>query len=408
MSHRLRLALFAGALAGAALAAIFGAVLAGARRVALDQVRFELSEAFNNIPRAPGRPFDLGEFRRLHPSFDAAVYGADGALRRGEIRKADPVTLERRVAGERVVLAESWEPRERELERLALVLAALWLPLVGLFGGATWVAANAIFRPLASLGENASEISGRDLSARLDTGDRAEFGQFARRLNAMLDRMETSARREEQFARDAAHELRTPLAIARTRIETTLLRERPPETYRTALEDLLGELGRVTRVTEALLRSARGEATPPTDFDAAEVVEGVLARWAERAPDSPVAARVEPVTVRMVPHEVELVLDNLLDNARRYSPPGEPIRVALTGEGVLTVHDRGPGIPAPLMPRVFERLTRGEDDRNRASGGAGLGLALCRRVLQARGGAIAVTNDGGARFEVRLPVAGDG
>ncbi len=420
MNHRTRLALSAALLAGVVLAALFWGVVAAFHASGRAILRAELAEALAVQKRERGEAFDPAAVREARPEIAASVYDASGRLARSAGPPADPPVVgfaERGpllVYGEPVgsgiaVVAIDRRPQERETRRLALALAALWPALVLLFGVAAWIAANAIFRPLARLGEGAAEISGRDLAARLPVEDRAEFGRFAEGLNAMLDRIERAARREERFAADAAHELRTPLAVLKTGVETTLLRERAPGDYAALLRDQLGELDRLNRTVAALLATARGAEIAPADLDAEPLVRETLARWSPRAAAARVALRADlaPCRVRMAPHEIGLVLDNLFDNALRYAPEGSEIAATLSCDGALVVRDRGPGFPTDLLERAFDRLVQGDESRTRrgeGKGGAGLGLALVRRTLEARGGSVSARNENGAVLTVRLPL----
>ena len=422
MDHRTRLALRVALLAGAVLAALFWGVVLAFHASGLAILRAELAEAVAVQRRERGVAFSPDEVREARPEIAASVFDASGRLARsagarslpplvGFAERGSLLLYGERLGDETVVVAMDRRPQEAETRRLRLALAVLWPALVLLFGGAAWIAANAIFRPLAALGESASEISGRDLAARLPVEGRTEFGRFAVALNAMLDRIERAARREERFAADAAHELRTPLAVLKTGVETTLLRERTPGEYAALLKEQLKELDRLNRTVATLLATARGEEIEAREFDAAPPVRETLNRWKPRADSSRVRLRaaLAPVRVRMAPHEIGLVLDNLLDNALRYAPDESEIEVSLTEDGALVVRDRGPGFPPDLLERAFDRLVQGDASRTRGSterrGGAGLGLALVRRVLEARGGAITAHNDGGAVLTVRLPLA---
>ena len=278
---------------------------------------------------------------------------------------------------------------------------------VRLTTNSTWYTANAIFDPLIRLSAQARAISGSNLNERLATDDQAEFGDFARQLNAMLDRIEQTAHREEQFAADAAHELRTPLSILRTRIETTLLRPRQPEEYAATSALLLDEIDRLTKIVEALLETARGQLTRPPNLRLDPLVEEVCDRW--RTNGTAITTHTTPVTAAIMPEELSIVLDNLLENAVRYAPSGSEVAVKLAAEGDfarLAVRDAGPGIPEEDREAVFDRFVRLDPHRNRTSGGAGIGLSVCRKIVASRQGhieAISVEPQG-AEIIVRLPL----
>ncbi|RYG20214.1 hypothetical protein EON82_20505 [bacterium] len=309
-----------------------------------------------------------------------------------------------------VVAGRPWRHREEILRRFATVLALLWPLLVGLIAGATALASRATFKPLDELRRQADEAHKGGLHGRLHLTGHDEYSDFAASLNGFLDSIETLVENEEQFVADAAHELRTPLTALRGRVETALLRERSPEEYRATLGVVLEEAERLSALVEALLGSATAvSARPAAPLDLQAEVERAHARWLDRFTDADVVLKVTArhAKANVTPSEIGSVLDNLLGNALRASPPGTTCRIELkkSGDRVhLAVQDEGPGIPPELRERIFDRFVRGEESRNRATGGFGIGLSLCRRIVEGRGGQIAVVpSKKGARFEVDLP-----
>ena len=423
LSHRLRLALVSTLVTGVLLGALFGVIVHFARGSALSGKQAELSSALASFTPPEDEHFDLGEFRDAHPELSASVFDLTGrrvaSVGRHPPRHVRGFAIDRgwldvgaRFKGQDVAIALDLSETQQGLHELATVLGAIWIPLTLLVGGVTWAAAQSVFRPLERLSAQALAMSGTDLSDRLVTLDRAEFGAFARRLNEMLDRIEETVQRGERFSTDAAHELRTPLAILRTRLETTLIRTRTTEEYEATLRRSVAEIGRLTAITESLLRSARGEVDPTEAIDLRPIVDETVERWKERFDERGVRLQksASDASVELLPDEARIVLDNLLDNALRYAPARSSVvvRLGTTGTGSqLSVRDRGPGIPAELGERVFDRLVRADDSRNRASGGAGIGLAVCRQIVEARGGRMAIFEaaDGGAEVGCRFPSA---
>ncbi len=243
------------------------------------------------------------------------------------------------------------------------------------------------------------------------TDERTEIGQVGSALNAMLDHVEASLdqrhRSEQQvrqFVADASHELRTPLA---TIAGYTELARRRPETTGTALDKVETESGRMTGLVEDLLLLARLDSGRPLDrepvdlsrllleaVDDARVVDAEHS-WRLVLPDA-------PITVEGDGTRLHQVVSNLLTNARKYTPAGSTVTVTGTASG-FTVHDDGPGFPAELAPRAFERFTRGDAARTRA-GGAGLGLSLVEAIVAAHGGAVALSSaPGDTTITVTLP-----
>lgn len=419
-SHKARLALVATAVAALVMAAAFLGVSALVRRGRMREERDEIAQAFRTVSGLPPPRFSMLELGEAGPALRARVFDGSGRLVATRGRMPDPPSTLRegfaargrwlffaaRSRGERVVIARDLEEMERGQRELATILAALWPPLSLLVGIATWLAAQSVFRPLGRLAHAAAEIEGTDLAQRLPAPDQAEFGALADVLNRMLARIEESALRSERFAVDAAHELRTPLAVIRAQIETTLLRPRAAAEHEASHRAVLAEAERLSALAEALLRSTRAADEPAAaPVDLAPLVRACAARFG----GAPLRLDLVPARACVLPEEVDVVVANLLGNALRHSPPDAAVRIALApygGGAELRVEDRGPGVAPEHAERVFERLYRAEEDRARDSGGAGVGLAVCRRLIEGRGGTIGVepTPHGGATFVVRWPL----
>ncbi len=260
--------------------------------------------------------------------------------------------------------------------------------------------------PLAS-----GEIEMTDRVPTRLTDERTEVGQVGAALNAMLDHVEValdqrhrSEQQVRQFVADASHELRTPLATIGGYTE---LARRRPETIGTALAKVETESARMTALVEDLLLLARLDAGRPLEREPVdlsrlllEAVNDARVLDAERSwrlvlPDA-------PLTVTGDGARLHQVVSNLLTNARTHTPAGSTITVSGTPAG-FAVHDDGPGFPAGLAPRAFERFARGDAARTRA-GGAGLGLSLVEAIVAAHSGTVALTSEPGeTTLTVLLP-----
>jgi signal transduction histidine kinase len=213
--------------------------------------------------------------------------------------------------------------------------------------------------------------------------------------------------RQERFLHDASHELRTPVTIARGHLEL-LQRDHPdaPE-----LEVALDELGRMERIVERLLLLAKSEqqgfAFEEIDLEA--FLSDLFIRWAEVAQrawrlDVDLAGRL-----RADPEALRKALDALLENAVKYTDPGDSIELSAHADGwggvVIEVADSGSGVPPEALPRIFDRWTRADGARTRERGGAGLGLAIVAAVARAHGGRCSVRSlPRGTAFRLQLPV----
>jgi signal transduction histidine kinase len=221
----------------------------------------------------------------------------------------------------------------------------------------------------------------------------------------MLDRLERSVDSQRRFIANAAHELRTPLAIQRAAIQIGLEGSGPgdpsPERLAEVRETLLAANRRTERLIDALLILAQAE----HGLDATEPVElADLARQAaDEAPSDGVTVEVatEPVTVAGDPVLLHRLLANVLDNAIRYNRPGGSVAVRLTAGGVLTVRNTGPEVPAARLADLFEPFRRLHAERAR-SDGSGLGLSIVASIAQAHGATPAVRPNPGGGLELRI------
>jgi two-component system OmpR family sensor kinase len=431
LGHRARLAAVSAVTAGLLLAGVFAAVVVvmsrsemGEAQALLDRV---LRQAAAEVAASPTNP-DLSEVAASDPNLTLAAFAPDGRLIAksgrlnvspdanrgvGRLREGTPVMIASQLQGAtRILGVEVLATREQSIRKLAILLALLWLPLTASAGLVTWFAANATFRPLIALADQAERLSDDSLSERLNVDGEDEYGVFVARLNRFLDRLEQSVHRQQQFVADAAHELRTPLTVMRSRIELTLRRRRTDQEYREALNIALHEAERLSSLVEALLQTAAPSPEPADETDLEIACERAHARWVDRYAESQVRLDLdtEPVIVSVLSAQIDVLLDNLLSNALRVSPPDSVCRLNVVQMGGtmarITLDDEGPGIPPGLEERIFERFARMDSGRNRGDGGFGIGLAVCRKLVTARGGIIrAERGEKGARFVVDFPVA---
>ncbi len=295
--------------------------------------------------------------------------------------------------------------------RLILVLLSLGgILLAALLGQLVARAAVQPVRRLTRAAEHVAET--QDLSGRIaPTGD-DEIGRLAISFNAMLDALEVSmsaldasVHAQRQLVADASHELRTPVTSLRTNIE--ILQHAPdmdgPERER-LLDDVVEQIGELTLLMNDLIDLARGEQqrADAEDVRLDIVVAESLARAQRNSPATPLQANLDPVLLTGVAARLDRAVANLIDNAIKYSPPGEPVEIELHG-GQLTVRDHGHGISAEDLPHVFDRFYRGAEARGRP--GSGLGLAIVRQVVTQHGGTVAAERPpgGGTLMRVILP-----
>ncbi len=287
----------------------------------------------------------------------------------------------------------------------AVILAAL-----------VWWLVGRTLRPVEAIRADVADFDSLDLQRRVPepSGD-DEIARLARTMNAMLDRIEVAARRQQAFVADASHELRSPLTRIRSEIEVGLAHPDRADLSATA-RSVLEETAALERLVEDLLHLAHSDSTvgnatagsrrhEPVDLDDLVLSEARRLRESRR-----VTVDVSGVTAAQIhgdADQLRRVVRNLVDNAARHATETVTITLAERGdEAVLAVVDDGPGIPEDQHDRVFERFTRLDDARDRARGGTGLGLAICRDIVRRHGGTIVIDSGHwpGARFVVNLPL----
>jgi heavy metal sensor kinase len=272
--------------------------------------------------------------------------------------------------------------------------------------------------PIQSMTDRAQSIGATNLGERLTrSGNSDELDRLAGVLNDMLTRLERQFRQVQQFTADAAHELRTPLAALRGSVEIALSRGAGAEELRSVLVDSIEEFDRLSRLTDDLLLLARADSgrkflnREPVAFHVA--VQDMVDLFAPLAQDRRVnltCNTLAPVQLNADGGRLRQVLSNLLDNAIKYTPAGGSIAVDLVqtdGVAELRVNDTGIGIPEADLPKIFDRFYRVDAARTRSTGGVGLGLAICRTIVEAHGGRIDLQSiEGkGCSAIVRLPAA---
>ncbi len=281
-----------------------------------------------------------------------------------------------------------------------------------------WFFAGRALKPFQEIARAAEHITFENLGKGIDTKRReGEVQALVHAFNSMVKRLEQSFRHMRQFNTDAAHELRTPLAIMQGENEIALRSPTLPPEVRSLLVSNLEELERLTRVVNDMLTLAEAEAGTrvldkrpirlrPLLLELIELVEPV-GREKDVRIDSGELPDVAVVADKLW---IRRAILNVLDNAIKYSSVGGLIEIlgqVQSGFAVISVRDHGIGIEAKDLPRIFDRLYRADPSRGRNSGGAGLGLSIVRWIVEAHQGTVNVTSIPGAEttFEIRLPLS---
>ena len=306
------------------------------------------------------------------------------------------------------------EARAMVDEYLGRVVVIGALAGVVLGGLTAWWLVRRVLRPLAGLRDGTRRVASGDLTARVAEPADRELREVAQAFNQMAGTLERAEELRRTLVEDVAHELRTPLTSLRGYTEALAdgVVEPTPDMLRT----VHAEIERLTRLIEALDRLAREQqatiARARAEIDLGDLVRRSLALVEPQLRSRAIRVRVEetadlPVVVAD-PDGIGQVLTNLVDNATRHASDGGEITVELRREGgslVCAIGNTGSEIPAAELPLIWERLHRVDRSRSRATGGAGIGLAVVRKIVADHGGEVGASSGGGrTRIWFRLPI----
>ena len=311
------------------------------------------------------------------------------------------------------VVALAPEAEGNALSQVERELIVAGVAFVAVAGAGAYVLASAALSPVERLRRQVASISAGDTGASLEvpaTSD--EIAALAVTMNDVLGRLQRALARQRAFVSDASHELRTPLAVLRGELELAGRPGRDRDELAAAVEAAEAEAVRLARITDNLLLLARGDEDRldirPEPTDVRELLGNCAGAARSRLAGTGTVIHTDvPAGLRadIDPGRVRAAVDNLVDNALRFAPPGSVILLsaAVCHDGLrVEVSDDGPGFPAGFLPHAFERFSRPDSGRSRDDGGSGLGLAIVRTVATAHGGTATAANRPGGGAVVRL------
>jgi signal transduction histidine kinase len=360
---------------------------------------------------AAGEPFATAE----RPELQAALAGSvDVRERHSDTLGEDlllvsvPVTDRGDVIGALRVSAPMGEV-DASVRESWLALALIGAAVVGAGLVLAWILAGSIAKPVEKLRAAAGRLGRGDLDARVEPEGPQEIDELGRSFNRMAGELSSNLAAQRDFVANASHQLRTPLTGIKLRLEA-IRAEGGAAAEQAAKAE--AELDRLSGLVDDLLALARAAAdqAPGETVDLGEAVRAAGRRWAQPAAEAghELAVAEGPVgRIWAAPRDVADILDNLLENAVRYSPRGSRIEVGLDTNGGrpgFVVADTGPGIPAEERAKVFERFYRGAEGRSTGPG-TGLGLAIVAELAERWNGSVELLDGPGTRVRASFPAA---
>jgi signal transduction histidine kinase len=313
-----------------------------------------------------------------------------------------PVVNQGRVVGA-VRLSQEMGNVDDQTRQSWIGLGALGLGVVAVGVGLAWILATTHVRPVRNLESVATRLGRGDLDARASTEGPAEVASLATSFNRTADALASNIVAQRDFLANASHQLRTPLTGIKLRLEA--IREEGGFAARQA-ERVEAEVDRLSELVDDLLQLARAASAESTgqEVDLSAAARSAVERWTSPAEAAGQAINLEADGACFAwadPESVAHVLDNLIENAIRYCPPGSRVVVSVADAGgrpAVTVSDNGPGVPAEERDRIFERFYRGSTGRA-AGKGSGLGLPIVAETIRRWGGEIRLLEGPGTRIE---------
>jgi two-component system, OmpR family, sensor kinase len=353
---------------------------------------------------------------RVRPETESAARSlAGGPPRLLNVRDTDtrlyavPIVAEGQRVGT-LVTGLSLAPYEQTRRRALAASITFFIVLLAIVGSAVWWLLRSALRPVAQMTEQAAAWSEQDLDRRFDLGvPHDELTRLGSTLDGLLDRLAASLRHERRFSAELSHELRTPLAKLMAEAEVALRRDRTTEAYRESLGVVIENAQQIARIVDTLVAAAQHSAQPQGVANAQDVAAAIVAACTDEATargvELALASSSERVRVGVDRDLAERILHPVVENACRYGRSAVRVAVAREGSTVLfSVDDDGPGVADAEQETIFEPAVRGSAGRS-APTGAGLGLALSRRLARAASGDVVASPDIRGRFVVRLPAA---
>lgn len=277
-----------------------------------------------------------------------------------------------------------------------------------------WWIARSLLAPVQRVAAATHKLAAGDYQTRVEVSSADEVGQLARDFNHLALALENTERQRRDFMADVSHELRTPLSVLRGELEALEdgVRQMSPESVRS----LLGEVATLSKLVDDLYQLSLADvgalAYRKVEMDLGSLLRDTAQVFGERCQEHGLALQLQipasPLPLHADPMRLQQLFNNLLENAVRYTDAGGVLQLgAERDNGTLrvTLADSAPGVPAEHLPHLFERFFRVEASRNRASGGAGLGLPICQAIALAHGGKIHAEPSalGGLLISVELP-----
>jgi signal transduction histidine kinase len=309
-----------------------------------------------------------------------------------------------------LLLAKSFEDSRELLDNLRNVLLLIYpLILVSLYLSMRYLAGKSI-EPLEKISLKTNQITQQNLNERVpETGTNDEIGQLTRAINSLLGRLEQAMQREKQFTSDASHELRTPLAVLRGTLEVLIRKPRSAEEYETKVKTALVSIDRMSAMLDQLLALARVENGKNLVKEELELItfleELADTVSAEQSQQIKFQSLVSlPIYVRTNEKSLEMILQNLLENAVKYSKNGGEVflRVGKEKEAFIEVVDSGTGIASEHLEQIFDPFFRVQEALDHGIPGTGLGLAIVKKLAQESSIRLSVSSEKGKGSTFRL------
>ncbi|MEE9414266.1 MAG: ATP-binding protein [Acidimicrobiales bacterium] len=350
----------------------------------------------------------------VNPTQVATVAAGSSSTQAIEIFEAGENEIEhhrlRVVAAEtgeiKVVVAAESEVIGRTLSSVRGLLA-VGIPLLALTGGAIfWTVVGRSLQPVERLRQDAQSIADIGFEGRVsEPANSDELGRLAATLNDMLDRLDLGAASLRRFVSDASHEIRSPIANIRARVETS-----GPDEWAEVGPDIVREVERVEAIVTDLTYLARSDEGrlehKPERIELDEILFSEATRLQQRARVVVDATGIQPIVLIADLGQIRRAIRNLVDNAELHAASTVQLAVSTEpGVVVIDIDDDGSGIPVDDREAVFERFTRLDQSRQRGTGGTGLGLAIVRDIVERHGGTVAISDSplGGARLTLAFP-----